>query len=82
MDVIQRSSDVDYNVRVLDEEVNSDDTFADFYNGSVDGLRMVTDSECNVVCMAPKAVAEWLVGLINIYGKTTGGVNPTNDVKP
>jgi hypothetical protein len=66
MDVIQHSSDIDYNVLIVDEEVDSNE-LERFLAGSSDGLRLVIDSECNAVCVASKAVAEWLVRLINAH---------------
>jgi hypothetical protein len=64
MNVIQHFTDIDYNVLVVEEEVDSDE-LERLLEGCSEGLRLIIDSECNAVCVAPKAVAERLVKLIN-----------------
>lgn len=70
MDVIQHPSQIDYGVLVVEEEVDLDE-LERFLAASSDGLRFIIDSECNAVCVAPKAVAEWLTKLINARGQVS-----------
>lgn len=64
MNVIQHFTDIDYNVLTVEEEVDIDELQL-FLEGSSDGLRLIIDSECNAVCVAPKAVAEWRSGWLS-----------------